>query len=42
DERFIILPHIGAATKEAILTMLGMAIDNIQSVLEGRGNRHPV
>ncbi len=42
DERFLVVPHIGAATQEAILTMLGMAIDNIKSVLEGRGNRNPV
>ena len=42
DERFLVVPHIGAATQEAILTMLGMAIDNIKSVLGGRGNRNPV
>ena len=42
DDRFLVVPHIGAATKEAILTMLDMAIENIKSVLEGRGNRNPV
>jgi len=42
DERFIVLPHIGAATQEAIINMLEMSIQNIQSVLTGKGNPHPV
>lgn len=42
DERFIVLPHIGAATQEAIINMLEMSINNIQSVLTGKGNPHPV
>jgi D-3-phosphoglycerate dehydrogenase len=42
DERYIVLPHIGAATKESILSMLKMAIGNIKSVLEGKGNLNPV
>lgn len=42
DERFIVLPHIGAATQEAIINMLEMSIHNIQSVLTGKGNPHPV
>ena len=42
DERFIVLPHIGAATVEASFNMVNMAIDNVLSVLAGKGNPHPV
>jgi D-3-phosphoglycerate dehydrogenase len=42
DERFIVLPHIGAATKQASLNMMSMAMDNVIAVLEGRANPHPV
>ncbi len=42
DDRIIVLPHIGAATKESTLNMLKMAIENVRSVLEGKGNPHPV
>jgi D-3-phosphoglycerate dehydrogenase len=42
DERFIVLPHIGAATVEASFNMVNMAIDNVVSVLDGKGNPHPV
>lgn len=42
DERFIVLPHIGAATVEASFNMINMAIDNVLSVLDGKGNPHPV
>ncbi|MFA6506344.1 MAG: phosphoglycerate dehydrogenase [Treponemataceae bacterium] len=42
DDRFIVLPHIGAATRESTLNMMRMALDNVRSVLEGRGNPHQV
>ena len=42
DERFVLVPHIGAATVEASFNMVNMAIDNVLSVLDGKGNPHPV
>ena len=42
SERIIVLPHIGAATRESTLSMMDMAIDNVRAVIEGRGNPHPV
>jgi len=42
DERIIVLPHIGAATRESTQNMADMAVDNVVSVLSGKGNPHPV
>ena len=42
DNRFIVTPHIGAGTKEATFNMADMAMENVMSVIEGRGNPHPV
>ena len=42
DSRIIVLPHIGAATTEALGNMLSTSIDNIVSVLQGKENPNPV
>ncbi len=42
DDRFIVTPHIGAGTLEATFNMANMSMDNVISVIEGRGNLHPV
>ncbi len=42
DDRFLVTPHIGAGTLEASFNMTNMSIDNIVSVIEGKGNPFPV
>jgi D-3-phosphoglycerate dehydrogenase / 2-oxoglutarate reductase len=42
DDRFIVTPHIGAGTLEATFNMANMSMENVISVIEGKGNPHPV
>ncbi len=42
DQRFVVLPHIGAGSMEATFNMAKMAMDNVIEVLEGRKNPNSV
>jgi len=42
DDRFLVTPHIGAGTIEASFNMTNMSMDNLISVIEGKGNPFPV
>ena len=42
NERIIVLPHIGASTRQASINMISMAIDNVAAILQGKENPNPV
>ena len=42
DDRFLVLPHIGGVTVEAMKNVADMAIDNVLEVLAGREASHRV